>query len=93
MTIFALCNCRIQKCHFFNFPAPPRGFFQKKGQKWQKMSKNDPFFDLFLGQKVPGFQGFWPKNEGQNGPGFDLFEVGPEVEGLDCLFCLQIPNK
>lgn len=57
------------------------------------MSKNDPFFDCFLGQKVPGFQGFWPKNEGQNGPGFDLFEVGPEVEGLDCLFCLQIPNK
>lgn len=31
MTIFALCNCRIQKCHFFNFPAPPRGFFQKMG--------------------------------------------------------------
>ena len=36
IAIFGLCNCRIQKWHFFNFPAPPRGFFQKKGQKWPK---------------------------------------------------------
>jgi hypothetical protein len=82
MAFFGLCKRRIQKWRFFNFPGPPRGFLQKKGKKWQKMAKNDPFFDLFLGQKVPGFQGFWPKNEGQKWPSFDLKEVGPEVEGL-----------
>jgi hypothetical protein len=59
MTILALSNCRIQKWHFFDFPAPPRGFLQKMGQKWQKMAKNDPFLDPFFGPKVPGFQGFW----------------------------------
>ena len=68
MAILALCKRRIQKWHFFDFPAPPRGFLQKKGQKWQKMAKNDPFFDCFLGQKVPGFQGFGLKNEGENSP-------------------------
>jgi len=68
MAFFGLCKRRIQKWRFFNFPAPPRGFLQKKGQKWQKMAKNDLIFDLFLGQKVPGFQGFGLKNEGQKWP-------------------------
>jgi hypothetical protein len=81
MAILALCNCRIQKWHFFDFPAPPRGFLQKKGQKWQKMAKNDPFLDPFLSPEVPGFQGFCLKNGVKNDPLIDLLWSVPGSQG------------
>ena len=90
MAIFGLCNCRIQKWRFFNFPGPPRGFFQKNGQKWPK---NDPFFTPFWAKRYRDFRDLAQKVRAKTGPLIDLKEVGPRGRQIPDCFPPSIPNK
>ena len=70
--------------------APPGDFFKKMAKNGQKMT----LFLPFLGQKVPGFQGFGPKSEGQNWPSYRP-QRGRSSGSSDprLLSPLSIPNK